>query len=527
MTGTGVRSGERFTGLPRPLREPGAASSARAREPGVDVVHVPQVEPVAAGGPRRRLLPAGLARPSRIVPLVAAALAVAVGVVVVGGRGPSGPAPGEAIVRVDGVALVTRADGSRERVRDRTRLEPGDRLAVERGSADLELNDDVALAALGPTGGLAGTELEMGRTPRLLAGPLLVAAPRATEVTAGDGSVSLADGSVARVTRTLASRVDVYRGRAELDSAGVTRSVPALRSAEVVAEGDLTGTRPLAYAADDPWDRRHLGPALALDRELEPLAVAMEASGLDAAVLAGRLRERLPDAPAAQELADLLADREAPLDGAIGLAVVGNGTDGSFAQRWADGFRFHDAGAPWGLVAMDLDADPDEVIDSLAAAIDRTPTDADLLELAGPPDGTGAPAGPVDPTPTGAGAAGGGDSGAPSAGAAGEPGGTGGPAPTTPSGAGTGGPLPGVTVPGVTVPGVPVPGVTVPGVSLPVQVVVPPVPVVTTIVSSLGETLAPVTGPVVCTGGLLGPVTGTGGLLGGVTGSGGALPLCP
>lgn len=531
MTGAGTSS-EGFTGLPRPLREiadpphPTASANGAEGSAPVGLVHVPRtpVAPSADGPDRVRALVAGLARPSRIVPLVAAALALAVGAVVVGGQGDPGPAPGEAIVQVDGLAIVTRADGGTEQVRERTRLEPGDRLRVARGSAALELNDDVELAALAATDDVAATELEMGRTPRLLAGSLLVVAPDDTRVAAGVGRVDLEGGSAARLTRTLASRVDVYRGRAELDSAGATQGVPALRSAEVVAEGDLTGTRPLAYAAGHPWDRRFLGPALALDRELRPLAVGMEASGLDGAALAARLRERLADAPSASELADLLADREAPLDGAIGLAVVGSGTEGTFAARWADGFRFHDAGAPWGLVAMDLATDPEAVIDALRAAIDRTPTDRADLELAGAPTGTDAPAVEAGEAPAGSGTGATGDAGAGS--------GAGGTGVDGAGGSGPGTTAPGATSPvppgpGVTVPGVTVPGVTLPPVTLPVEVVVPPLPVVTTIVGTLGTALAPVTGPLLCTGGLLGPVTGSSGLLGGVTGSSGALPLCP
>ena len=50
---------------------------------------------------------------------------------------------------------------------------------------------------------------------------------------------------------------------------------------------------------------------------------------------------------------------------------------------------------------------------------------------------------------------------------------------------------------------------------------------VTDLDSTVGETLAPVVGPINGNVGLLDPITGPGGLLGPVTGSGGLVPLGP
>ncbi|MBA3282456.1 MAG: hypothetical protein H0U29_09525, partial [Acidimicrobiia bacterium] len=318
-----------------------------------------------------------------IVPLVAAMLALAVGAVVVGTQGPAGPAPGEALVDVDGVAIVNRTDGSSERVVDRTRLVPGDRLTMESGTAELELNDDVRFSAVSATGGLAATDIEMAKVPRLLTGPLLVVAPRDTELRAGDGDIRLQGPTAARVSHTLAARVDVFRGRAVLDSAGRAQGVPALRSAEVVAKGEITLTRPVSYRTGDHWDRQYLGPAIALDRELSALESGLRTNGIDPSVLGERLRTQLDDAPSRRRLRSLLSERDGALDAVLGLVVVGSGDKGTFADRWRNGFRFHDAGARWGLVAMDVAADPDAIIDVLLAAVDGTPTGTSDQELAG------------------------------------------------------------------------------------------------------------------------------------------------
>lgn len=465
-----------------------------------------------------------LTKPSRTLPIVAAVLALTVGLVVAGTR-DDGPGPGEAIVEVDGLARVVDAEGEAREVSGRTRLGPGDRFTLERGTARFELADEVRYEALGPSGDEAGTELEMALQPRLRTGRLLVSAPSGTTVRSGSGTVSLGVGSVARVTQTLAARVDVFRGRAELATAGLAEPVGPLRSAEVVAEGEIGRTRPLTYVDTDPWDRRLLAPAFALDRSLGPLVAGLRTARVDPVALTERVREQV-DAPGAAELAPLLAARRGGLDGVVALAVVGSGERGDFDQRWARGVRFHDAGAPWGLVAMDLRADPDAVVDALTGAVDEgdgAPTGGE--ELAGAvPDPDGAVAGAeADGTAT--------DPAAPDAGAGAEvldgtedaiPPATPAPVVTVP---GTATPI---TTPPVTVPSAPLPPVTVPVVTTVVDALDDVTGgVVTDLTDTVGGVLAPVTGPLTGGGGLLGGVTGTGGLLGGVTGSGGLLPLEP
>ena len=308
------------TGAPRPLRAVASPTSS-----GTALVDVPASVPVAEPGAPRWVLPGGLSRPSRILPVVAAVLALAVGAVMAGSQGEGGPGPGEAIVEVRGVALVRRADGSSERVVDRTRLVPGDRLTVQDGTAELELNDDVHYSAVAAADGFDATEVEMARVPRLRAGRLLVAAPRDTVLRSGAGEIRFQGPSVARVSRTLAARVDVFRGRAVLDSAGAAQGLPALRSAEVVADGEITRNRPVSYHDGDAWDRRYLGPALALDRELSALVAGLRTGGIDPAVLADRLRGRVDDAPSAARLRSLLGERDGVLDATVGFAVVGTG----------------------------------------------------------------------------------------------------------------------------------------------------------------------------------------------------------
>ncbi|CAN5795691.1 hypothetical protein BH10ACT1_BH10ACT1_35090 [soil metagenome] len=497
------------------------------------MVHVPTDPPVieAAATTSRRLdplrWPPGLGRPSIVLPVVAAVLAVAIGAAVVRGADDSGPGPGEALVEVDGTVVVHRAGGAVDTVTDRTRLEPGDRLRVRSGSAELELADDVRFSAVEATGGRPATDVQMAAVPLLRSGPLLVVAPGGITVRSGAGEVRVGAEGAARLTRTAAVSVDVFRGRAVLASAGASRSVPALRNGDIVAAGELSRSRPVGYRSSDAWDRRFLSPALSLDRELASLVPGMRADGLDGAALAERLRSEGHAAVSATALRSLISQRSGALDAAVGTAVVGEGEGSSYRRRWDRAFGFHDAGAGWGLVAIDLGADPDAVIDVLSRA----------LRGSGSTPGAGVDgevaSGAIDPStglPTGTGAAGGTAGGTAGGGIAGTGGGD---SPTTAS------PATPITVPGVTVPGVAVPGVTVPvtlpGVTLP-PITAPNVPVVTTLTSVLGGIIdggstgggsTGTTGGVVCSSGGLGSLTGSGGLLGGVTGSGGLLPLCP
>ena len=185
--------------------------------------------------------------------------------------------------------------------------------------------------------------------------------------------MALRRGSVARVEARLAASVDVYRGRAVLSSSGADREVPALRRAEVVGPGEVTGTRPLTYDAADRRDRRYLAPAITLDRERDALDAALRAERADGSVLADRLRSEVADAPGQAVLRRLVAARDDGLDAAFAVAVVGSGEGRTFEQRWDRAMGFHDAGATWGLTAMDVDAEPEAVIDALSAAIDRSP----------------------------------------------------------------------------------------------------------------------------------------------------------
>ncbi len=504
-------------------------------------------------------------RPSVVVPVAAALLAAAVIAVVLGRAGQRPPGIGEAIVTVSGSASVRRHGGGAETVTGRTRLEPGDQIELRKGTARFELADGVAYEAL-IRSGEAEPSVLMASVPQLRAGELLVEAPRGAKVRVGAAETRLSRGTVARLGRSYASRTGVYRGMADISTAGTTARVARLRSAEVITAGEIGRHSPLAVDAADRWDRRYLGDAIGLDSDLAALSRGMRAGGTDPVTLLGAVRRHLSNSPSAATVKRLVADRAGRLDASIAVAVIGNGTRGSLGERWARGIRFHDAGASWGLVASDIGADPDAVTATLRAALDRPEVVAATERASvGRSGGNGrasgsAGGGQVATTPglggsanfgSGSGAASTGTGptigGAPGVGSTGPPGSASAPGPGQSSGpsgtvapgagggsiAGSGGIRPGgggpggspnpggsgqsggsdgsgpaVTLPPVTTPGVGTPPVTLPGVSIP-PVTVPSVtvPHVTIPPVTIPGVLPPVTIPHVSIPPVLPPVT--------------------
>lgn len=362
---------EATTHVVRPRAVSGAAVRHRARVP----MPRPMAEPVRSDPPAVE----GRSRPIRRSAVVLATmLAVALlALAVVTFARPAalgGPGVGEAYVEVHGQALVRRADGTSQVVTGRVDLGPGDSLTLRSGRADLELADDVSYAAVAGRGAVPGTEIVMGATPRLLRGSLLVAAPRGAVVAsgAGDGRVELATGSIARLRATAALRVGLYSGSANVVSAGATRAAPTYRFVEVVGAGDITRPRPLDYRAGDRWDESHLGAALALDRQLDAIVDGLTAGSVDPAAMPERVRRVLSRPPSAATVAALVEPRRPGFANAIAVAAAGHGSR-PFADGWARAVGFHDAGARWGLVALDLGAEPDAVVDALLASLEGSP----------------------------------------------------------------------------------------------------------------------------------------------------------
>ena len=136
---------------------------------------------------------------------------------------------------------------------------------------------------------------------------------------------------------------------------------------------------PLEYDGSDPWDRRFLGDAMAFGQRLEALArgyTAILAGGGGGAV--SFFESVIPDLRTEREFsADLLDEERAPGETLIGAAIAVQGRSGAFRARWEEIFTFRDAGAAWGLVALDQGVSSAPLLDTIELAIDGSPLAGD------------------------------------------------------------------------------------------------------------------------------------------------------
>lgn len=322
--------------------------------------------------------------------------------------GDPGPAQGRVEV-LDGAVAVTAADGTERRIDDEGVVDFGDTVAVVEGSAVLELADG-ATYELRAHAGEAST-VEVGSAPRVLAGQVLVADGFPARIGVGGATLSARGPLKVDAAAEVASS---YAGGATVAGAGDATELRALRQLVLVPGA---APEPVAFDGTDPWDRRFLGEAIAFGERLEALARGYTT---DLPAGGGRtvefFRSVLPALAAERELgADLLDPSRSPGETLVGAAIVVQGRRGTFRERWADVFAFRDAGAAWGLVALDQGVSSAPVLETIELAIDASSSSA-----ATGPASTGGPARPGASTP-------------PSAGGPASPPPTGSPAPTDPA----------------------------------------------------------------------------------------------
>lgn len=296
------------------------------------------------------------------------ARAALLGVLVAGGLvacgGDDGPDPWT--LEVTGTTVVERDGDARELDGGSHKVEAGDRVEVVDGRAVLALPDDAALELRSGVGRADDSVLRVGDTPELLDGELLlVGAQESTAVTAGAAEVSVAEGAL-RVRRGASVTVGVYRGSPTLTARG--RDVDGLRplrQATITDSGSLPRElQPVSYDANapDPWDKRFLGDAIDLDVQIE-LRRAAVAQGAPRTDLLPVVRELAGDVP--------IDPARSVTETVVGAAIAGAGDDDEVATRWLETFAFRDAGAPWGVVALDQQADRGEVLGGLDDVVRR------------------------------------------------------------------------------------------------------------------------------------------------------------
>lgn len=259
--------------------------------------------------------------------------------------------------------------------------------SVGLGSRDVvRVVDGTATITLGAGGQLSlrkGTEVKLMKVPDgsdrpiLLAGELLVEAPRSLlTVNAGDSDIEVAGGA-ARLSRDLTVAIGTYAGTSTVTSAGARLGVPALRQVNVPGVGLLPpGPAPLGYRAGDPWDERYLGDAIQLGDEL-----AARSRGFTAQLRPGEManagfyRQLIPALAAQPDFESAFVVPDGPAgETLVGLAITAEGTRGSFKDRLQQVFSFHGGGAAWGIVALDQGVKRVTILGTVDAALGRGPT---------------------------------------------------------------------------------------------------------------------------------------------------------
>lgn len=344
----------------------------------------------------------------------------AIALVVVGAACSGGDANTAGKLTVNGRAEVSAPGGAAQVEKGSRSVKFGERVKVLEGTAVLRLEQGRQLELRTGTNVVLEEAKSAGKArvtqPRLLENDLLVEAPPGARLTVATEGTDVIVGSAARITRGPVLVVTSYSGDVELRSGDQSTTVPALREATVAADGQVSGLVPLSYDAEDPWDRRLLGQAIEVGNELEARSKGFTAQlgptdGRTVEFLVGLL-PGLGQQPAFG--AGIFDARRSPGESLVGAAIALEGTRGTFEERWTGIFTFRDAGAQWGLVALDQGVTRTPLLAALDAAIGRGPRSFEPLPLPGP-EGSAAGGG----TSGGGGTGGGGTSGSSSGGTSG------------------------------------------------------------------------------------------------------------
>ncbi|MEO6120862.1 MAG: hypothetical protein ABIW46_05435 [Acidimicrobiales bacterium] len=227
-------------------------------------------------------------------------------------------------------------------------------------------------------------EVRLNDRPVLLRGEVLLVPGTSRPLTIAVGGSTVAALGPARVTRDLAVTAASYRTGLRLESAGKRLRVAPLRQVSIASLGEVPDRAdPIVYRAANPWDRLYLGDAVKLAGELETRSRGFTASlARGDGRTTGFYRLLLPalEGEADFNEASLETDRPAG-ENLVGIAIALQGRGGSFRTRFREVFDFREAGASWGLVALDqgvVEAPP--VMASVDQAIGRAP-----LAFAPPP----------------------------------------------------------------------------------------------------------------------------------------------
>lgn len=304
-----------------------------------------------------------------------------------------GPGDGQGWLAVDGSATVERPDGSTLTVTGTEDLAFGDVVTLDDGTATLTL---AAGQVYELRSGDAPSQVEIGAPPTLVAGDVLVREGFPAQVRHDTATIS-ALGPLkvdAEVPRAVS-----YAGTARIAGVGQLEEVRGLRQ---VVLTPAAVPEPLTYDGADAWDRRYLGEAVVFGERLEALARGYTADlGAGGGRSASFFEAVLPALDEEREFGADLLDPERPVgETLIGAAIAVEGRDGTFRERWDEVFAFRDAGAAWGLVALDQGVSSAPLLETIELAVTAPTTQPPSTD---PPSTSTSEPSPTSSPPTTAG----------------------------------------------------------------------------------------------------------------------------
>lgn len=286
-----------------------------------------------------------------------------VGVLIASCTRSSGPDADEATLTVDGSATVQTDDGT-ETVTGKKTLQLGDRVTMDAGTAVLEFADgsEYELRA-----GEPGTSIELAAPPVLTAGDLLVVDGFPASVVVDTATLTALGVVEVDADEPLAT---AFTGNVTIAGLGDLEALPGLRQV-LLTPSALP--EPAVYDGSDPWDRRYLGEAIAFGERLESLARGYTNDLRGGAPGASFFEAVIPALAEEREFTrDLLDDRPAG-ETLVGAAIAVQGRQDTFRTRWLEIFTFRDAGAVWGLVALDQGVSSAPVLETIEFAVAESP----------------------------------------------------------------------------------------------------------------------------------------------------------
>ena len=307
---------------------------------------------------------------SVVAPLSSAILTVLIAGLVVAGVDSvdrNKVAPGTARLEPSGLVEVSVAGAPFVRASHGRTLRANDQVRVIDGRAVLELTKSKIELRSGSV--LTIHEKDQPTAISLDDGDLLVESGRGDTVAVDGGTAVIKVAGSAKLRRGVSLAAGVYTGTARLERNDQGLNVSQYRQAAVVGTGILPpAAEPLSLAQSDEWDRRMLGPVMALDEQLMLITQAFEADA-PAAVGPETYKEWVPRAAGLPLTPEMLAGR-AVGENLVGVTLVAL-DKGDFMTRFQSIFGFRTEGASWGLVAADRAINPNPVLSDLEVALGK------------------------------------------------------------------------------------------------------------------------------------------------------------